>query len=154
MPYSAPVEGAFAGLDIPPPARLAVGRGNAFALAGHCHHRWARIRRLEIAVGGLRTQVDRYGMPRNDVYEEAHAAGTAPAMAFHSGFVATPVVPAVAEPQNLAVEAGVTPPPGRGGGIPLAAPQAPPGGPRPPRTPPGAVPAATGPPGGGLLAAS
>src|SRR4051794_41954546 len=128
MPYSAPVEGAFAGLDIPPPARLAVGRGNAFALAGHCHHRWARIRRLEIAVGGLRTQVDRYGMPRNDVYEEAHAAGTAPAMAFHSGFVATPVVPAVAQPPKPAGEGGGGPPPGKGGGNPPPDPPNPPGG--------------------------
>jgi len=84
-------------------------------------------------------------MPRNDVYEEAHAAGTAPAMAFHSGFVATPVVPAVAEPQNLAVEAVMTLATGREESIQLATLEALPECPVPPEAARATFPDAAGP---------
>lgn len=93
---------AVAGLDIPPPAELAVGKGNAFPLAGYCFHPEGRIRSLEISVGGTTTEVRRHGLPRIDVYEEHTDQGGDP---FHSGFVATPRLPAVTEPVDLEVQA-------------------------------------------------
>jgi glycosyltransferase involved in cell wall biosynthesis len=101
------VQGAVAGLDIAPPAQLAVGKGNAFALAGHCYHPAGRIRSLEISVGGAVTAVDRYGLPRIDIYEGA-AGRNAKRRAFHSGFVATPRVAEVTEACTLEIDALIT----------------------------------------------
>jgi glycosyltransferase involved in cell wall biosynthesis len=120
MAYSAPVEGVIAGLDIAPPAQLAVGRGTAFVLAGHCHHPRETIRRLEISVGGRLTPVDQHGLARIDVYEAAASGGTPARNALHSGFVATPVVPPVTDPQDLAVEAIATFAGGHRASVPLA----------------------------------
>ena len=99
---------AVAGLDIAPPAELAVGKGNAFPLAGFCYHPKARIRSLGVSVGGAVTTVRRYGLPRIDVYESTlrNSHGGDP---FHSGFVATPRLPKVTEPTNLEVELLITP---------------------------------------------
>jgi glycosyltransferase involved in cell wall biosynthesis len=96
-----------AGLDIPPPRELAVGKGNAFPLAGWCYHPAGRIRSLEIAVGGARTAVRRHALPRVDVYE-ARRNGVDRGQVFRSGFVATPHVPPVTEAKELAIEAHVT----------------------------------------------
>jgi glycosyltransferase involved in cell wall biosynthesis len=113
------VEAAVAGLDIAPPKQLAVGKGNAFALAGWCYHAGARIRSLEIAVGETRTEADRIRLPRADVYERAASRDGAD-RAFHSGFVAIPRVAPVSEAQTLEVSAVL----GLGGGgreiVPLA----------------------------------
>jgi glycosyltransferase involved in cell wall biosynthesis len=98
------VEAAVAGLDITPPAQLAVGKGNAFPMAGWCYHRDDRIHSLEIAVGGTRTEADRIRLPRIDVYERAAARG-GEARAFHSGFVATPRVLPVSAAGTLEVSA-------------------------------------------------
>jgi glycosyltransferase involved in cell wall biosynthesis len=98
------VEAAVAGLDIAPPAQLAVGKGNAFALAGHCYHPTARIRSLQIAVGDTLTEADRIRLPRIDVYEGA-ASHDGAAHAFHSGFVATPQVPPIADAATLEISA-------------------------------------------------
>jgi glycosyltransferase involved in cell wall biosynthesis len=97
------VEAAVAGLDIAPPARIAVGKGSAFPVAGWCHHPGERIRSLAISVGGTRTAVDHEGLPRIDVYERASPDG-----AFHSGFVATPRMPSVERPRTLPVEVVIT----------------------------------------------
>jgi glycosyltransferase involved in cell wall biosynthesis len=105
MAYSPPVEGLIAGLDIAPPAQLAVGKGSAFVLAGHCHHPTEAIRGLEISVGGRLTTVDQHGLARIDVYEDAASRGAPSRNALHSGFVATPVVPPLTAPEELAVEA-------------------------------------------------
>jgi glycosyltransferase involved in cell wall biosynthesis len=96
-----------AGLDIPPPRQLAVGKGNAFPLAGWCYHPAGRIRSLEIAVGEAHTPVKHHGLPRIDVHE-ARSNGIDRGQAFHSGFVATPRVPPLTEAKELAVEAHVT----------------------------------------------
>lgn len=96
------MQSAIAGLDIAPPAQLAVGKGNAFALAGYCYHPAGRIRSMEISVGGAATKADRHGLPRADVYEDAPPGDE---RAFHSGFVATPRVPELTTPRTLEVEA-------------------------------------------------
>ena len=96
-----------AGLDIPPPRQLAIGKGNAFPLAGWCYRPAGRIRSLEIAVGDARTPVERHGLPRIDVYE-ARGNGVDRGHAFHGGFVATPRVSPLTEAKELAVEAHVT----------------------------------------------
>jgi glycosyltransferase involved in cell wall biosynthesis len=113
------VEGAVAGLDIAPPATLAVGKGNAFPLAGWCYHPGARIRSLEIGVGEARTPADRQGLPRIDVYDRA-GDGDGPAGAFHSGFVATPRVAPVSVPGTLQVSAVARLGAGREETLPLA----------------------------------
>jgi glycosyltransferase involved in cell wall biosynthesis len=96
------VEEAVAGLDITPPAQVAVGRGNAFVLAGYCYHPAGRVRSLEISVGATRTKVERHRLPRIDVYEGR--SGEAPAgNPFHSGFVAVPRLARVAQAQLLGV---------------------------------------------------
>jgi glycosyltransferase involved in cell wall biosynthesis len=96
-----------AGLDITPPAELAVGKGNAFALAGYCYHPADPIRSLEIAVADARTRVRRHGLPRIDVYD-ASGDGASSGAVFHSGFVATPRLPEVTTATDLAVEAVMT----------------------------------------------
>ena len=95
------------GLDIAPPAQLAVGKGNAFALAGYCYRPAGRIRSLEISVGDTTTRVDRHGLPRIDVFESA-AADEAERRAFHSGFVATPRVAELAQARTLEIDALIT----------------------------------------------
>lgn len=98
---------AVAGLDIPPPEQLAVGKGNAFPLAGWCYHPAERIRSLEIAVGAERAKVERYGLPRIDIYERGGDEAE-PGRAFHSGFVATPRVTRLESAAELPVEAVIT----------------------------------------------
>jgi glycosyltransferase involved in cell wall biosynthesis len=111
---------AAAGLDIPPPAELAVGKGNAFPLAGWCYHPAERIRSLEVTVGDARTAVTRHGLPRIDVYE-ASRDGELGARAFHSGWVATPRVPRVASESELALKLHIELRSGRREAVPLGA---------------------------------
>jgi glycosyltransferase involved in cell wall biosynthesis len=75
------------GLEIPPPARIAVGRGTAFVLGGYCYHRAARTRELAVNVGGTRQPVERMGLPRDDVYARLDPDDPAGAHAYRSGFV-------------------------------------------------------------------
>ena len=70
--------------EIELPVQLAVGRGNAFVVAGHCHHPTLRTERLELEVGGERQPLDRFGLPRQDVYARHREAES---RAFKSGFV-------------------------------------------------------------------
>lgn len=79
-------EEVVAGLEIGLPRRLAVGRGNAFVLGGYCYHPSARTRKLALKIGGHRQPVDRFRLPRQDVFDRAGEGGGA--HAFRSGFVA------------------------------------------------------------------
>ncbi len=69
-------------LEIPVPERLAVGRGNAFVVGGHCRLPGSRTGRLWLEVGGERQPVDHFRWPREDVYDSDPSAE-----AFRSGFV-------------------------------------------------------------------
>src|SRR5262249_58226603 len=61
-------EGALAQVEIRPPARIAVGRGNAFVLGGWCYHQAARARGLSVRVGDSVQRVERFGLPRDHVH--------------------------------------------------------------------------------------
>jgi glycosyltransferase involved in cell wall biosynthesis len=108
LPYSAAVGAvssseAIAGLDIDPPASLAVGRGNAFVIAGYCYHPELRTRGLWVEVAGSRQRVDRWGLPRRDVFDRARNGGDPGPRAFRSGFVATPSIPPLREARDAEV---------------------------------------------------
>jgi hypothetical protein len=93
-----------AGLEIAPPARLAVGRGNAFVIGGYCYSSDQRTRGLAVGVGGSRHGVERFRLPRDDIYEQ-HASGEpAAAHAYRSGFVAVVDLAPLERPQRLDVE--------------------------------------------------
>jgi hypothetical protein len=96
-------QGVVAELEIPPPARLAVGKGNAFVIGGYCYHPDSRTRMLEVEVDGTRHNVERFRLPRQDVYGRVGANGRRAANAFRSGFVAMPTL----APVDSAREAGV-----------------------------------------------
>jgi Glycosyl transferase family 2 len=85
---------AIAGLDIQPPARLVAGKGNAFVIAGYCYHSSEPIRALEIDVAGSREAVERFGLPRGDVFSRVPEDDPAARRAYRSGFVAMPTVDA------------------------------------------------------------
>jgi glycosyltransferase involved in cell wall biosynthesis len=80
-----------AGLDIHPPERLVVGKGNVFMIGGYCYHRRKRTRRLYVEVAGSRQPVERLGLPRLDAFERRNGDG-GERQAFHSGFVAMPAI--------------------------------------------------------------
>jgi glycosyltransferase involved in cell wall biosynthesis len=81
-------EGAVAGLDIPPPERIAVGRGSAFVIGGHSYHPREPTKALAIRVGDSIQRVRRIRLPRTDVYERLPPDDPARRQAFRSGFVA------------------------------------------------------------------
>ncbi|HEX3562550.1 MAG TPA: glycosyltransferase [Solirubrobacterales bacterium] len=95
---------AVASLEISPPAEIAVGRGSAFVIGGYCYHRTERTRELAVQVGGSRQQVERFRLPRDDVYEGLEPGDPARAHAYRSGFVALVDLQPVDRPQRLEVE--------------------------------------------------
>ena len=97
-----------AGLEIPPPARIAVGRGSAFVLGGYCYHRAGRTRELAIGIGGTRQLVERMRLPRDDVYGRLDPGDPATAHAYRSGFVSLVDLAPVASAARLEVELIVT----------------------------------------------
>src|SRR5262249_7101592 len=80
-------EGALAEVEIRPPTRIAVGRGNAFVLGGWCYHPASRTRGLSVRVGDSVQRVERFGLPRDDVHRMAGSSSPAAASAYRSGFV-------------------------------------------------------------------
>lgn len=94
-------EGAVAELEIHPPRRLAVGRGNAFVLGGYCYHPGEATRRLQLQLGGARHPVERFRLPRQDVWERLGESDPARPRAFRSGFVAVVPVAPLHEPSLL-----------------------------------------------------
>jgi glycosyltransferase involved in cell wall biosynthesis len=99
------VEAAVAALDISPPARLAVGKGTAFVVAGHCYHPRERTRALAIQIGDLRQPVDRFRLPRQDVYDSLAEDDPARPHAFRSGFVALLDLDQVDRPRSIELTA-------------------------------------------------
>jgi glycosyltransferase involved in cell wall biosynthesis len=95
---------AVAGLEIRPPAEIAVGGGSAFVVGGYCYHPTERTRELAIQVGDSRQPVERFRLPRDDVYEGLEAGDPARAHAYRSGFVALVDLQPVDRPQRLEVE--------------------------------------------------
>ncbi len=91
-------------LEIGPPERLAVGRGTAFVLAGHCYDRAAPTRGLAVRVGDSTQPVERFCLPRDDVYESLAPGDPASAHAYRSGFVALLDVAPRAEATRLDLE--------------------------------------------------
>jgi glycosyltransferase involved in cell wall biosynthesis len=95
---------AIAGLEIRPPAEIAVGGGSAFVIGGYCYHPTERTRELAVQVGDSRQPVERFRLPRDDVYEGLEAGDPARAHAYRSGFVALVDLQPVDRPQRLEVE--------------------------------------------------
>jgi glycosyltransferase involved in cell wall biosynthesis len=93
-----------AGIEIPPPARIAVGRGTAFVIGGYCYHPAARTRALAIAIGGTRQRVERTRLPRDDVYGAIDRGDPAAAHAYRSGFVSLVDLAPVASAARLELE--------------------------------------------------
>jgi glycosyltransferase involved in cell wall biosynthesis len=93
--------GLVAGLDIPPPTRVAVGRGTAIVIGGYCYHPEAAAQGLEIEVDGRRQPAERSRLPRQDVYERLEEGDPGRHHAFRSGFVAMPTLEPATEPRQL-----------------------------------------------------
>lgn len=92
------------GLEIALPGRLALGRGNAMVIAGHCYHPSVRTRDLWLEVDGDRQPVDHHGLPRQDVFDRA---GPKRGRAFKSGFVGIATVSPRARPGPVEVSVAV-----------------------------------------------
>jgi glycosyltransferase involved in cell wall biosynthesis len=75
-------EGLISGVEIAPPAELAVGRGSAFAIGGYCYHPHRETSELWIELGGERQPIAHAGLPRLDGYVRGGERG------FRSGFLA------------------------------------------------------------------
>ena len=91
-------------LEIRAPERLAVGSGSAFVLAGHCYDVDERTRGLAVRIGGSTQQVERFGLPRDDVYASLAAGDPARPHAYRSGFVALVDVRPLDRPAALELE--------------------------------------------------
>jgi hypothetical protein len=104
----AETESAVAELEIPPPASIAVGRGTAFVIGGYCYHPNERTRRLQVQIGDSRQPVERFRLPRDDLYEGLEAGDPARAHAYRSGFVALVDVGPVDRAERLEVELVLT----------------------------------------------
>jgi glycosyltransferase involved in cell wall biosynthesis len=95
-------------VEIPPPARLAVGKGSAFVIGGYCYHPDARTRMLQFDVDGTRHNVERFRLPRQDVYARVGANGRTGTNAFRSGFVAMPTIAPVESAREAEVKLVLT----------------------------------------------
>jgi glycosyltransferase involved in cell wall biosynthesis len=95
---------AVAGLEIQPPSRIAVGKGTAFVIGGHCYHPGKRTSRLQVQVGESTQTVERFRLPRDDVYGRLDESDPARPHAYRSGFVALVDLEPVDRPERLDVE--------------------------------------------------
>jgi glycosyltransferase involved in cell wall biosynthesis len=119
--HTRPVNELVAGLDVDPPAQIAVGRGNAFAVAGFAYHPRERIRALAIRVGESTQPVERLRLPRQDVYERLAADDPARGQGFPSGFVSVVDLDPLERSQRLELSAVATLHSGRQVSAPLGA---------------------------------
>jgi glycosyltransferase involved in cell wall biosynthesis len=100
---------ALVDIEISAPSRLAVGRGNAFVIGGWCHDAEERTRDLSVRVGGSSQRIERFGLPRDDVYEKGAASDpAAAAAAYRSGFVAVVDLPPMSDAERLDIELALT----------------------------------------------
>jgi glycosyltransferase involved in cell wall biosynthesis len=107
MPMSSPAA-VVAGIEISPPKRIVIGRGNAVVLGGHCYHPRERVRALAVDVDGSRQPVERFGMPRGDVYAALDPEDPARPQAYRSGFVTVVDLKPRNEPGRLELELVLT----------------------------------------------
>ena len=77
-------------------------------IGGYCYHPGARTRVLEVEVDGRRQRVERFRLPRQDVYARVGANGGSGANAFRSGFVAMPALAPVDSPREVEVRLVLT----------------------------------------------
>ncbi len=73
-------------------------------LGGHCYDRGERTRGLAVRIGGSTQPVERFGLPRDDVYESLAPDDPARPHAYRSGFVALVDVARLARPVGLDLE--------------------------------------------------
>jgi glycosyltransferase involved in cell wall biosynthesis len=97
-----------AGLEIPPPERLAVGRGNAFVIGGYCYHPAERTKKLAVRIGEVRQPVVHFGLPRDDLYAEHAPGDPAAAHAYRGGFVALVDLAPTERAERLEIELVLT----------------------------------------------
>ena len=107
-----------ASIEIPPPARIAVGRGTAFVLGGYSYHPAGRTRALAISIGGTRQRVEHMRLPRDDVYGRLDPRDPGSPHAYRSGFVSLVDLAPVASPAHLEVDLVLTLPDGTEGSVP------------------------------------
>jgi glycosyltransferase involved in cell wall biosynthesis len=96
-------ESTVAKLEIGVPERLVVGSGTAFVVGGYCYHPHHPTRSLAVQVGDSRQPVERFRLPREDVFERLPQGAEGGSQAFRSGFVAMPRVAPVERPQEVEV---------------------------------------------------
>ena len=77
-------------------------------IGGYCYHPGARTRVLEVEVDGRRQRVERFRLPRQDVYARVGANGASGANAFRSGFVAMPALAPIDSPAEVEVRLVLT----------------------------------------------
>jgi glycosyltransferase involved in cell wall biosynthesis len=95
---------AAAEIEIGPPERIAVGRGNAFVIAGYAYSPAGATRGLSVRVGGSLQRVRRFGLPRDDVYGGLTAGDPARAHAYRSGFVSVIDLPPAPQRERRQIE--------------------------------------------------
>jgi glycosyltransferase involved in cell wall biosynthesis len=91
-------------IEIPPPTSIVVGKGNAVVIGGHCYHPRERTRELAVQVNGSRQPVERFGLPRDDVYGALEPGDPARSRAYRSGFVAVADLHPIDGPRSLQAE--------------------------------------------------
>jgi glycosyltransferase involved in cell wall biosynthesis len=87
---------------------MAVGGGNAFVIGGYCYDPGQRTRELAVSVSAARQPVERFRLPRDDVYEQLDAPASTRASAYRSGFVAVVDLEPVERPETLELEVVLT----------------------------------------------
>jgi glycosyltransferase involved in cell wall biosynthesis len=103
-----PQDGAVAAIEIKPPASVAIGKGNAVVVGGFAYDPRQRTDGLDLAVNGSRQPVERFGLPRDDVYGALSPGDPARASAYRSGFVTVADLRPIDRPQRLELELVLT----------------------------------------------
>ncbi len=91
-------------LEIEPPERIAVGRGNAFVIAGYAYSPGAATRALAVRIGDSVRPVRRFGLPRDDVYGRLAEGDRARPHAYRSGFISLVDLDPVAAAERAELE--------------------------------------------------
>jgi glycosyltransferase involved in cell wall biosynthesis len=81
------------GLETTIPETLAIGKGNAFYLAGYCFDAMQEIVGLEVEVGEITCPVIAHSVARQDIREKYSLTGDAGRRSYYSGFWAIVCIP-------------------------------------------------------------
>lgn len=133
-------DSATAALEIAPPARLAVGKGTAFSIAGYCYMPERRTRALAVELGDSPQSAERFRLPRLDVYGRLPADDPAAPSAYRSGFAAVVDVQPIASPERRELALRLTLDGGQDVRVPVGAVELEPGLDPPEDVPPAAFP--------------